>query len=141
MKYTIIITVYNKEQYLKRCLDSVCKQNYKNYLVMVVNDGSTDDSEKIIKKYVKKYKILYYKKENTGVADTRNYAIDRVTTNYFLFVDADDYVSLDLLETIDNYSDYKIYGSQITTGTKEEQQQAVFVGKFLDIYENSYIKQ
>ena len=51
MKYTIIVTVYNKEKYLSRCLESVCNQTYKDYSIMVVNDGSNDGSEEIIKKY------------------------------------------------------------------------------------------
>jgi len=108
MKYTIIVTVYNKEEHLERCLNSVCNQTYKNYKILIVNDGSTDNSEKIIKKYQKKYKIEYHKKENTGISDTRNYAIEKVETDYFLFVDADDYISLDLLETIDKYDNYDV---------------------------------
>ena len=105
-KYTIIVTVYNKEKYLKRCLDSVCNQTFKNYRVMVINDGSTDKSEEIILEYKKNHKLDYYFKENTGVADSRNYAIKRVKTSFFTFVDADDYISLDLLEKVDRYNAY-----------------------------------
>lgn len=106
MKYTIIVTVYNKEVYLEKCLNSVCNQTYKDYCIMVVNDGSTDNSEEIINRFREKYKIEYYSKQNTGIADTRNYAIDKVKTDYFLFVDADDYISLELLETVDKYDNY-----------------------------------
>lgn len=108
MKYTIIVTVYNKEKYISRCLDSVCNQTFNQYEVLVVNDGSNDSSDKIIKKYQKKYKFKYIKKENTGVADTRNMAIKEVKTKYFLFVDADDYISIDLLETVDKYDNYDV---------------------------------
>lgn len=108
MKYTIIITVYNKEKYIERCIKSACKQNFDDYQIMIVNDGSTDNSEKLIKKYLKNKKIKYYKKENSGIADTRNYAIEKVETEYFLFLDADDYISIDLLETIDKYKDYEV---------------------------------
>lgn len=108
MKYTIIITVYNKEKYLERCLKSICNQTSKNYEIIVVNDGSTDKSEKIIKKYQKKHKFKYYKKENTGVSDTRNYAIEKVNTDYFLFVDADDYIANDLIEQIEKYNEYDV---------------------------------
>ena len=108
MKYTIILTVYNKEKYLERALKSICNQTLKDYEIIIVNDGSTDNSEKIIKKYQKKYKIKYYKKENTGISDTRNYAIEKVKTKYFLFVDADDYISIDLLEKVDSYNDYDV---------------------------------
>lgn len=108
MKYTIIITVYNKEKYIERALKSAINQNFKNYEIMIVNDGSTDNSERIIKKYQKKQKFKYYYKENTGIADTRNFAIDKVETEYFLFLDADDYISLNLLKEIDKYNDYDI---------------------------------
>ena len=108
MKYTIIITIYNKEKFLEKAITSACTQTYKDYTVMVVNDGSTDNSEKIILNLQKKYKFKYYKKENTGVADTRNYAIKKVVTPYFLFLDADDYLENNLLETIDKYNDYDI---------------------------------
>lgn len=108
MKYTIIVTVYNKEKYLDRCLETICNQTYNNYSIIIVNDGSTDNSEDIIKKYQKNCKIDYYKKENTGIADTRNFAIQKVKTPYFLFVDADDYIALDLIENIDKYDDYDL---------------------------------
>ena len=108
MKYSIIVTVYNKEKYLERCLKSACCQTFKDYSVIVVNDGSTDNSEKIIKKYQRKYKFKYYFKDNTGVADTRNFAISKVKSDYFLFLDADDFLALDLLEMIDKYSDYDV---------------------------------
>lgn len=108
MKYTIIVTVYNKEKYIERCLKSACNQTYKDYQVIVINDGSIDNSEKIIKKYQKKYKFKYYYKKNTGIADTRNFAIEKVKTDYFLFLDADDYISLDLLNTIDKYDKYDV---------------------------------
>ena len=106
MEYTIIITVYNKEKYIERCLKSIINQTNKNYKIMVVNDGSTDKSEEIITKYKKD--IIYYYKENSGVADTRNFAINKVDTKYFLFVDADDYIENNLIETISKYKDYDL---------------------------------
>lgn len=108
MKYTIIITIYNKEKYLEKAIISACNQTYKDYEVIVVNDGSTDNSENIIKELAKDLKFKYYKKDNSGVSDTRNYAIEKVKTPYFLFLDADDYLNQDLLETIDKYKDYDI---------------------------------
>lgn len=108
MKYTIIITVYNKEKYLKKCIDSVCTQTFNKYEVIIVNDGSTDNSDKIIKECKYKYKFKYYSKKNTGVSDTRNYAIKKVRTKYFMFVDADDYLDKNILKEIDKYDNYDL---------------------------------
>ncbi len=108
MKYTIIITVYNKEKYIRRAIESAINQTYNNYQIIIVNDGSTDNSEKIINEYIDNKKIIYYKKNNTGVSDTRNYAIKKVDTEYFLFLDADDYLSTSLLEEVDKYKNYDV---------------------------------
>ena len=108
MKYTIIITVFNKEKYIEKALYSACNQSFKDYKIIVVNDGSTDNSDSIIKKYQKKYKFKYYKKDNSGISDTRNFAIEKVETKYFLFLDGDDYISLDTLEMVDKYDNYDV---------------------------------
>jgi glycosyltransferase involved in cell wall biosynthesis len=99
-KYSIIVTVFNKEKYISRCIDSILSQKYKDFDLIIVDDGSTDNSENIINNY-KDTRIKYYKKSNSGVSDTRNYSINKVITKYFTFVDADDYVSDKLLCTID----------------------------------------
>ena len=97
MKYSIIVTLFNKEKYLKRCIDSIMNQNYNDYEIIVVDDGSTDNSENIIKEYKDK-KIKYYKKTNGGVSSARNFGISKVNGKYFTFVDADDYVSNNLID-------------------------------------------
>lgn len=104
-KISIIVPVYNTETYLKKCLDSLINQKYENYEIIIINDGSTDNSEEIIKDYSKKYSKLvkYYKKDNTGIADTRNYGIEKSTGDYILFVDSDDYISTSLLDDIKEY--------------------------------------
>lgn len=108
MKYTIIVTIYNKENYLLRCLESVCNQSYKNYKVLVIDDGSTDNSKNVIKKALKKWQFKYVYKKNSGIADTRNYAVSLVDTPYFLFVDGDDYIDLNLLKEAEKYHDYDV---------------------------------
>lgn len=76
MKVTIIVPVYNTEKDLNKTLDSLVNQTYPNIEILIINDGSTDNSEKIIQQYQEKYKnIVYYAKSNTGVADTRNFGI------------------------------------------------------------------
>lgn len=104
MKFSIIVPVYNVEKYIKDCLDSILNQSYDNFEVIVVNDGSTDKSKEIVEQYKDK-KIKLYNKENTGVADTRNFGINQCTGEYFIFVDSDDTINKDLLITLKNVLD------------------------------------
>lgn len=67
MKYTIIVTIYNKENYVLRCLESVCNQSCKNYQVLVIDDGSTDNSQKIIKDALSKWQFKYVYKRIRGL--------------------------------------------------------------------------
>lgn len=99
---SVIIPVYNSGKYLKKSLDSV--RNLNDTEIIVVNDGSEDNSEEIISEYAKtQSNIVYYKKEHTGVADTRNFGIDHSTGKYILFVDADDYIEPDLSQKLTPY--------------------------------------
>lgn len=100
MKFSIIIPVYNVEKYLSKCLDSVINQSYKNYECILVCDKSIDSSNKIAAEYAQKYnfKKLYY--ENTGLSEARNIGIDNSSGDYILFLDSDDYIEYDLLETL-----------------------------------------
>lgn len=103
MKYSIIVPVYNVEKYIKQCIESVVKQTYKNFELILVNDGSPDNSQKIIDKYVKKDKrIKSFIKENGGQSDARNYGLKHATGDYILFVDSDDSIEKDLLERIND---------------------------------------
>lgn len=94
-KMTIIVTIYNLEKQLDRCLKSLEKQTLKDIEIICVNDGSTDKSQEIIDKYVKKdpEKFKSYEKENGGGDwSARNYGLKKVNSDYFIFVDGDDYV-------------------------------------------------
>ncbi len=98
MKYSIIIPVYNVEKYIDRCLKSILEQSYEKYEVIIVNDGSPDNSMDIIKKYTKKDKrFKAYTKENGGLSDARNYGVEQATGDVIVFIDGDDYVNPDLL--------------------------------------------
>jgi len=98
-KVSIIIPVYNVERYLPRCLDSVINQTYGDIEILCVNDGSTDNSGKILAKYQKlDSRIKIINRENGGLSVARNTALDCVTGDYILFVDSDDYVSSLLVE-------------------------------------------
>ena len=101
MKFSIIIPVYNVEKYIKKCLESIMSQTYNNYEVIIINDGSPDNSEKIIKDYIKdKENFHYYKKENGGLSDARNYGLQYITGEYLIFIDSDDYIENKLLEKL-----------------------------------------
>lgn len=105
IKLSIIIPVYNAEKTLKRCLESVLNQKDDEIEIVVINDGSKDSSDKIIQEYKEKNPqiISYYKKRNTGVADTRNYGIQKAKGKYIMFLDADDYIDLHLYNLVKQY--------------------------------------
>ena len=104
-KLSVIIPVYNAEKTLKRCMESVLKQKDEDLEIILINDGSTDASDKIIQEYKEKNPkiISYYKKKNTGVADTRNYGIKKAKGSYILFLDADDYLDIHLYGLVKQY--------------------------------------
>ena len=99
---SVIITAYNAEKTIEKCLNSILDTKYNDYEIILVNDGSTDNTDKIIELFASD-KIKYYKKENTGVADSRNFGIDKAKGDYITFVDSDDYVSSNYFENIDKY--------------------------------------
>jgi len=104
-KVSIIVPVYNTEKYLEKCLDSIVSQTYKNIEIILVNDGSTDNSENIIKAYVERYpdKIKYFVKTNGGLSDARNFGVNHATGDYIAFIDSDDYLNKDLLASLEEY--------------------------------------
>ncbi len=98
---SIIIPIYNKEKYLKRCLDSVINQTYHNYELILVDDVSTDKSNDICKEYLKYDNVhLITNKKNMGVSYTRNVGLDNSKGNYLMFVDADDYMEPNMLQRL-----------------------------------------
>lgn len=96
---SIIIPVYNVEPYLRQCLDSVLGQTFKNFEVLLVNDGSTDNSGFICQEYVEKdNRVRYFEKENGGVSSARNFGIKHSRGEYITFIDSDDWVEPNYLE-------------------------------------------
>lgn len=103
-KYSIIVPTYNAENFIINCADSLKNQNFKNYEVLFINDGSTDNTLKVLNKYIKDNKLTNFKvitKKNGGVSSSRNYGIKHATGEYLLAVDSDDFVTNDFLEKID----------------------------------------
>ena len=102
VKFSIIVPVYNVEQYLAGCLDSILNQTYNDFEVIVVNDGATDNSQSIIDEYVKKdRRVKGFKKKNGGLSDARNFGVGKAKGEYLLFVDSDDNINNELLEKLD----------------------------------------
>lgn len=89
---SIIVPVYNTEKYLSCCIDSILNQTFKYFEILLIDDGSTDKSGQICDEYIQRDKrIKVFHKINTGVSDTRNYALHIATGKYVIFMDADDY--------------------------------------------------
>ena len=100
-KVSIVVPVYNVEDYLERCLDSLVNQSFEDIEIIVVNDGSPDHSQDIIDDYVRRYpdKVVSLIKENGGLSDARNFGLKEVKSPYVMFVDSDDYVDRDFVKT------------------------------------------
>lgn len=97
---SIVVPVYNVEQYLKDCLDSILQQSYQDIEVIIVNDGSTDGSREIIISYLADKRIKYIDQENKGLSGARNTGLKNAIGKYILFVDSDDYIEKNMLKEI-----------------------------------------
>ena len=124
VKVSVIVPVYNVEKYIDKCLNSLVNQTLKEIEIIVVNDGTKDNSQEIVDKYVKKYPkiVKSYIKENGGLSSARNYGLDYATGEYIGFVDSDDWVELDMYE--------KMYFQAI------ESESDIVVCDVVNVYEN-----
>lgn len=96
---SVIVPMYNAEKYIERCIESILSQTYKSWELIIVNDGSTDTSGVICKMYAdNNQNIHYYERSNEGVSAARNYGLEQAKGKYIVFVDSDDWVSLEYLE-------------------------------------------
>lgn len=103
MKISTIVPVYNVEKYLTKCIDSIINQTYKDLEIILVDDGSTDNSGQICDQYAKKdNRIKVIHKENGGLSDARNVGIKNSTGEYLSFIDSDDYIDKDMIECLYN---------------------------------------
>ena len=120
---SIIIPIYNAEKYINKCLDSILKQTKKELEIILINDGSTDNTEKIIKTYQDK-RIKYFKNDNHGIGYSRNFGINQSTSKYIMFLDSDDYLETIACEELFNKAEkdnldivisdfYKVFNNNI----------------------------
>lgn len=122
VKLSVIVPVYNSEKYLERCIDSIINQTFEDIEILLVNDGSTDSSFEICRKYeINDSRIKVLNKPNSGVSDTRNVGIENSTGEFITFVDSDDELDQSMYE--------KMLGN-----AKENEADIVFCGfkKFTD---------
>lgn len=127
-KISIIMPVYNSEKYVSEAIESVCNQSYKNWELLIVNDGSVDLSAEIIENYAKKdTRITVFHKQNEGVSIARNYALDKISGEYVTFIDSDDVYHVDRLKKMVQvfekhgncdivFSRHKEFTGQLNTG-------------------------
>lgn len=115
MKVSIIMPIYNAEKYLEKSLDSILNQSYRNIELILINDGSTDSSKHICEVYQNKdSRVKFIDIENSGPGYARNVGIDNAIGDYISFVDADDWIEVEAIETLLNISilnDYDVVSS------------------------------
>lgn len=139
---TIIVTVYNKQNYIRKCLLSILNQGYKNINVLVIDDGSTDDSAEAIKSICNHdTRFNYYYQENRGVSSARNYGLSKAKGKYVLFIDGDDFVDSDYVETFLKYKDFDLVVGgyrRIEEGRKSIESKPSQKVVFYEDFENSF---
>ena len=121
--FSIVIPVYNKEKFVAKTLKSVLSQTFSDFEIIIVNDGSNDNSEAIIQTF-QDDRIQYYSKKNEGVTVARNFGIEKATADYICFLDADDYWFPNFLETMHQFiaklPEQMIFASAIEIETKNK---------------------
>ena len=138
IKFSVIVPVYNVEKYIEECLDSILKQDYDNYEILLIDDGSTDKSGNICEIYASKNeKIKVFHKKNGGLSSARNFGLERATGDYVVFVDSDDYIaswSLTEFYKILKNKNFDILETRLTEVIGEEK-------KYLDEHLEKYFSQ
>ncbi|MFQ6794608.1 glycosyltransferase [Thomasclavelia sp.] len=132
IRFSIVVPIYNVQEWLNECLISIINQTYKDYEVILVDDGSTDSSGEIAKTFAEGYSnFFYFVKENGGLSDARNYGINKSKGDYLIFVDSDDYLELNCLKliskTIDQYPGIEIVEYNATVRSKDNLHKLNFV--------------
>ena len=134
---SVIVPVYNCDKYLDKCLESITNQSYGKVEILVVNDGSTDNSQNIIDRFKQMdQRIVSLYQNNTGVASARNNALNCAKGKYYLFVDGDDYIGTDYVRDLvecaeKNQSDLVFCGYTLTYPE---------TNRFTEVIPNAYVK-
>lgn len=111
---SIIVPVYNTEKYLNKCIGSLINQTYENIEILLINDGSTDNSKQICEEYAKnKSNVYLYTKQNGGLSDARNFGIKKANGSYIMFIDSDDFIAENMVQAL--YNDLKYNNADISS--------------------------
>lgn len=133
-KLAVIVTVYNREEYLERCIDSIINQTYKNLEIILVDDGSTDSSYQIMKKYAEiDSRLRIFHKENGGIVSCWKYGLKQVKSPYLTMVDSDDWLPLDAFEKMMIKSleyDVDMLVGAASSDTKNDIESCIFDGYY-----------
>lgn len=105
IKVSIIVPVYNVEDYIEECIDSIVNQTLKEIEIIIVNDGTKDNSIKKIEKYLSDPRVVLINKENGGLSSARNAGLKLAKGEYISFIDSDDFIELTMLEDLYNNSE------------------------------------
>ncbi len=105
IKVSVIIPIYNVEKYIEQCMESVVNQTLKDIEIIIVNDGTKDNSMKIIEKYLSDSRVIVINKENGGLSSARNTGLKIANGEYIYFIDSDDFIELTMLEELYNNSE------------------------------------
>ncbi|TRX24610.1 glycosyltransferase family 2 protein [Flavobacterium franklandianum] len=121
--FTVIIPLFNKENFIENTLKSVLNQSFIDFEVLIINDGSTDKSEEKVLGF-KDARIHYFYKKNSGVSAARNFGIEKAKSNYITFIDADDYwyphFLQEMFENVNRFTDLKVFSAAIEVETSKK---------------------
>lgn len=139
--FSVVIPLYNKEKHIRRAIDSVLNQNYKDFELIIINDGSSDASGKIVEQY-QDLRIKYFNQKNQGVSAARNTGINKSSSDFIAFLDADDEWKNDFLEKIlelmKKYPENLVFSTSCYDVTKKENlkisTKEVSDGKLINIF-------
>lgn len=138
-KISIILPIYNSERYIKKCLNSIINQLNIVCELIVINDGSVDQTVDIVEEYKLKYNnIKIYNIEHNGISYARNYGISKVKSEYFIFVDSDDYIADDLIEKMyayldNNYDLIRFQAKSVLDNKKSKKIDTKFYGEYTGV--------
>ena len=131
IKVSVIVPIYNVERYLDKCLYYLVNQTLEEIEILCVNDGSKDNSQKIVNQYVNQYpnKVKSLIKENGGLSDSRNYGLEYATGQFVVFIDSDDWIELNSLETMYSLAVEKKY-DVVVCGIRNVNEYGKEIGRF-----------